>query len=333
MLCPQQIRGQRSEVGGQRSETRNCESEIRNQTSEAGSEELDLHCFIERAYSQGIAAHGDLGLGPEDFSAHLEGIIIKQLGADAAVDSAIDLLAGLDLDDLYLTSACALNLTAAWDRLFKLYSDHVSKVAHQVCLTHQQARDLAGDVLTHLFFEDRSGRRRIASYEGRGSLRTWLATIIRHRAVNQSQLKALEGLPLEALRHTACDKAAGEFDATLMRGKYHKVIADAFESAAEGLTEREKLVLILRFDEEMTGTEIAKTLGVHPAQVTRTTRLAQVKFRTAVVTRLNTYYGLGSGAIEECVAEMFERHYAIGAFLQLRASAPEANRELRVSVS
>ena len=53
----------------------------------------------------------------------------------------------------------------------------------------------------------------MSSYEGRGSLRTWLGTIIRHRAVNQSELKALEGLPLEALRHKACDRAAGEFDA------------------------------------------------------------------------------------------------------------------------
>lgn len=199
-------------------------------------------------------------------------------------------------------------------------------------MSHQQARDLAGDVLTHLFFEDRSGRRRIASYEGRGSLRTWLGTIIRHRAVNQSQLKALEGLPLAALRDRACDRAASELEGALMRIKYQQVIADCFKAAAEGLTDRERLVLVLRFDEEMPGTEIAKTLGVHPAQVTRTTRLAQFKFRTAVVTRLNTHYGLGSRAIEECLTEMFESRYAI-AFLQLRASAVQGSREVHVSVS
>ena len=294
---------------------------------------MDLNCFIERAYSQGIAAHGDLGLALGDFAEHLDRTITKQLGADPAVDSAIDLLAGLDLEDLYLTAACALNLPAAWDRLFKLYSEHVSNVAHQVCLTHQQADDLASDVLTHLFFQDRSGKRRIASYEGRGSLRTWLGTIIRHRAVNQSQLKALEALPLEALRDKASDRATSELEAALMRTKYHHVIADTFRAAAEELTERERLVLILRYDEEMTGTEIAKTLGVHPAQVTRTTKLAQIKFRTAVVTRLNTYYGLGSGAIEECVAEMFERRYSIGAFLQLAAPRLQASRPVQVSVS
>jgi hypothetical protein len=178
MSCPQQIRGLRSEVTGKKSELGYQKSDVRDPMSEAGEEALHLQAFIEGAYCQGIAAHGALGFALGDFAAHLDLIVIKQLGEDAGSYTTIDFLARLDLEDLYLAAACAINIPAAWERLFSVYSEYVTKVAHQICLTHQQARDLAGDVLTHLFFEDRSGRRRIASYEGRGSLRTWLSTAI-----------------------------------------------------------------------------------------------------------------------------------------------------------
>jgi RNA polymerase sigma-70 factor len=163
-------------------------------------------------------------------------------------------------------------------------------------------------LIAHLFFHDRSGRSRIASYDGRGSLRTWLATIIKHQVINQRQLKSSESVPLDSLRNSASASAARELEAALLRNKYRVAIADSFKAAAGQLSERERLVLVLRFEDEIAATEIAQLLGVHPSQITRTVKQAQVKFRTTVLARLSTHHRLGPEAMEECLGEIRGNH-------------------------
>jgi uncharacterized protein YpiB (UPF0302 family) len=99
----------------------------------------------------------------------------------------------------------------------------------------------------------------------------------------------------------ACAKATSELEAAVLRSKYSEAIIDSFKAAAEQLNERERLVLVLRFGDEMKGAEIAQMLDVHPAQITRTIKQAQLKLRTAVLTRLDSHC-LSPHAIEECIA-------------------------------
>ena len=158
--------------------------------------------------------------------------------------------------------------------------------------------------MAHLFFHDRSGRSRIGSYDGRGSLRTWLAIVIKHQVINQRQLKSSDPVPLDSLRNTPSARAASELEAALLRSKYREAVADSFKAAAEQLNERERLVLVLRLEDEMAAIEIARLLGVHPSQITRTVKQAQVKFRTTVLERLGTHHHLGRESIEECLTEI-----------------------------
>jgi RNA polymerase sigma-70 factor len=307
MTSPRHVGSQNSEDRGQESADRSQESEDRSQESEVRSQD-EFDSVLEQAYSHGVSAHGDLGLAVEDFAAHLNSIIRKHLGANPAQDAAVKFVAGLNAEDLYLTAACVHNSASAWSRFAALYDKHIDNVAHGICSTHQEARELASSLMAHLFFHDRSERSRIASYDGRGSLRTWLATIIKHQVINQRQLKSAEAVPLDSLRNTASASAASEFEAALLRNKYREAIADSFKAAAEQLSERERLVLVLRFEDEIAATEIAQLLGVHPSQITRTVKSAQVKFRTTVLARLSTHHRLGPEAIEECVAEIFGSH-------------------------
>jgi RNA polymerase sigma-70 factor len=294
-------------VGSQNSEDRSQESEVRSQESEVRSQN-EFDSVVEQAYSHGVSAHGDLGIALEDFAAHLNLIVIKHFGANPAQDAVGKFVAALNAEDLYLTAACVHNSASAWSRFAALYDKHIDNVAHGVCSTHQEARELTSSLLAHLFFHDRSGRSRIGSYDGRGSLRTWLATIIKHQVINQRQLKSAEAVPLDSLRNTASARAASELEAALLRNKYHEAIADSFKAAAEQLGERERLVLVLRFEDEIAATEIAHLLGVHPSQITRTVKQAQVKFRTTVLARLSTHHRLGPEAIEECLAEICRNH-------------------------
>jgi RNA polymerase sigma-70 factor, ECF subfamily len=318
MASPQQTRGQRSEVRSQRSEVRSQRSEVRGQES-------DLESLIEIAHSRGISAHGDLGLALEDFTAHVKSIIVKRLGSNPSPDAAGKVVAGLRADDLYLAAACAHNSAAAWSRLAAIYDKHIDDVSHAVCSTHQEAREIASTVLAHLFFRDREGQCRIASYEGRSSLGTWISTIIKHRAINRRQLKSAEAEPLDALRHTPSAAAAREIEAALLRSKYREPIADSFKTAAEQLNERERLVLVLRFEDELTATEVARMIGVHPAQITRTVKQAELKFRSAVFERLSRHHGLSSAAIEECLAEIVgSPDLSVVSFLRLATPASQA---------
>lgn len=326
-------------------ELTNQKSENRHQRSEAGDQKSELYAYVEKVYLQGIAAHGDLGIALEDFAVHLNSIIDKHLGErlehNAAEDGALsqaamDFAVRLNLEDLYLACACAYNSPASWSRLAELYSKHIDNIAHSICPAHQEARDVAENVLGHLFFHDHSGRSRIASYEGRCSLRKWLTTIIKHQSLNQRHAKSAEALPLDSLRNTA-SSTLDELEAALLRSKYHEAIIDSFEAAAKELTERERLVLVLRFEEEMEAREIAKMLDVHPSQITRTIKHAEIRIRTAVLTRLGVHHGLSSEAIKECLDLILASSEAsIAGFLTPiipPATTPEPRRLLKMAAS
>ena len=277
-----------------------------------------VESLIEKALSHGIAVHGDLGLAVEDFTTHIRSIITKRLGANSDQDAAGRFVGGLHTDDLYLAAACAHNSAPAWSRLAAVYNDHIDTVSHAVCATHQEARELASSVMAHLFFRDRSGQSRIASYEGRCSLATWLSAIIRHQAINQRQLKSNEAEPLDSLRGVPNPNAVGALEAVLLQSKYGEAITDSFKWAARQLSERERLVLALRFEDEMPAAQIARMLHVHPAQITRTVKRAEARLHDSVLARLTAHHGLAAAAIEECIGQIRgNSEVSIAAFLHV----------------
>jgi hypothetical protein len=83
--------------------------------------------------------------------------------------------------------------------------------------------------------------------------------------------------------------------------------ASALVHTALQLRKKPLLVLALRFEDEMRATEIARMLHVHPAQITRTVKQAEVKFHEGVLTRLTAHHGLGEPAIEECIGQILSQ--------------------------
>jgi hypothetical protein len=62
-------------------------------------------------------------------------------------------------------------------------------------------------------------------------------------------------------------------------------------------------------------------LGLHPAQILRVSKKAELKFRTTAVECLSSRYKLSAAAIRECLADMLAGHQLkIAAFL--RTSEP-----------
>lgn len=290
------------------------------QDAGGGGQEAGLQSLIEKAYWRGFVEHGDLELALEDFIAHVNRIITKCLRKNPEQQAdPMTVLANLHAEDLYLAAACALtNSNAAWERLAVVYNRYINTVAHSVCSTHQDARELASSVLAHLFLPDRRGRRRIATYEGRGPLCAWLAIIITRQGLNQGHLKAREALPLDTLRRTPSTSAASDIEAALIDSEYGEVIADSFSAAVESLSERERLVLALHIEDELTAAEIARRFHVHKSQPTRIIHRAEQKMRVALFTRLGTDHKMPAEARGECAANILRhRESSLATLLRL----------------
>lgn len=274
--------------------------------SGVGSPVSGLEALVEKAFTKGVAAHGDLGLSLEDFTAQINSIITKHR-RDPEQAKALKLITGPHSDDFYLASACAHNNSqAAWSRLAALYEKHIDNVSHSVCSTHQEARELASTMLGHLFCPDASRQCRIASYKACSSLATWLAAIVNHRAINQRQLKFTGYEPLDP-REQAPIIMTETFETADLQRKYGRALGDSFEAAASQLSERERFALVSRFDKRMPSTEIARMLGVHPSQVIRITRQAETRFQKAVSEYLGGRQGLSNETIRECVTGLVGR--------------------------
>ena len=265
-----------------------------------------LHDVFGQAYSDGYAIHGDLGLGVEEFAAHLIAIVEKHLGQGAAHSAALSFVDSLHTSDLYLAAACAKHTGAAWSRFMRLYQKYLNDNALSVSPGSDAAQELAGGVLVDMFLPDRSGRSRIASYHGRSSLATWLRVIVCHRAINERESKYNTLERIESIPEIAETAGLRNIEAVLRASRYEDMIKESLKSGCRRLTDRERLLLLLRYDEELQVTQIARLLGVNPSTVTRQLERVQGKLRESVVSTLSSTYKLRQAAIQECLTDLLD---------------------------
>ena len=262
--------------------------------------------IFDHTYSTGYCCHGDLRLGLEEFRAHLISVIEKHLGPDAPDSSAISFISNLHTNDLYLTVACAQHSAIAWSRFMSLYKQYVNDLALFVSPTADAARELAASVLVDMFLPGRSGHSRIASYDGRSSLATWLRVIVSNRAINERVRICNSMEHIDSVPEIADASGVRNIEMALRADRYKCMIKDALKCACKGLTDRERLILLFRYDEELQVTQIARLIGVHPSTVTRQLERIQEKLRDKVIAILTSKYCLEQNAIEECLADITE---------------------------
>jgi RNA polymerase sigma-70 factor, ECF subfamily len=153
---------------------------------------------------------------------------------------------------------------------------------------------------------DRSGRSRIASYDGRSSLATWLRVIICHSAINERARKSNNMTRLDDLCEKADEEAARSIEMTLRSGRYRSLIRDSLEHACGELTDRERLLLLLRYENGLQLGQISRLFGLHQANITRQLVRVQAKIRRSFELTLIRKYKLGQAAIDECLSEIAE---------------------------
>jgi hypothetical protein len=83
---------------------------------------------------------------------------------------------------------------------------------------------LADGVFTDLFFEDRSGRPRIASYEGQCSLARWLRIVISNRTINERQRKCNDVDSLESAPDFIDENSLQKIELLLRANQYRPIV-------------------------------------------------------------------------------------------------------------
>ncbi len=276
----------------------------------------ELESLVANAYSEGQTRFGDLGLDLSAFSHRIDVIVKKHLGLSPSPAAAIAFVKSLHGRDLYLAAACAQSSpggtetsgeygSAAWKMLESTYKGFVCDLVRFFYRPSFASHDLADNIIADLFLPDRSGSSRIASYDGRSSLSTWMRVIVCNRAINAQRCSATTK-STDIQLEVPDAPALANIEMTVRARRYGSALEDSLACACSKLTPRERLILLWRYEDGLQLGQIAKLLGIHQSNVTRQMDRMQSKLRDDVIAVLSTKHGLSRSAIKECLEDVIE---------------------------
>lgn len=180
----------------------------------------------------------------------------------------------LSLDDLYLAAACARGEEAAWEECLAQHGAFIRDFARRF-LKEPAASDVADEVVADLW-----RRGKMARYQGRSTLRTWLGSIVAHAALNAMKagrrILPLEGENGEARR----DAGAGPPHAALEPER--SLLEALVKEAMDALPPEGKLLLLLHYEQGLTLDEIAAVHGGSKAALSRQLQRTRNELRAAI---------------------------------------------------
>lgn len=270
---------------------------------------------IAEAYDKAVGVHGRLELDEHIFASRIRAIVGKYLEPNACDDQILEFMSRLHTDDLYIATACAQGSEGAWRKFDAEYREDLNHVCRY--LRYSVSPDLAQTLWSDLFLPDRSGQSRIASYDGRSSLGTWLHVIVTHRVINDLRRKSNTLQRLNLVPELVDHRALSNIEAWPHSQRYEAMIKKCLEAACKTLSSQEKLILLSRYDEGLRLGEIACLLHVHQSTVTRQLERMLKKLGNEVRARLSKEYLLNQAEIDECLNTALDHHFESISILNL----------------
>lgn len=205
----------------------------------------------------------------------------------------------LHLEDLYLATACAQGDNSAWEKFLKLYKDVIFKTAYSCCDSADTALELAESILSELFMPRSLERNesKIATYNGRGSLKGWLRAVISRAAIDMiRRKKRFTQLDPESREH---QRLAISTPVTSFDGRHLREAENALGNVLKELPDKEKMLLNFYYYHNLSLKEIAVYFNVHEATISRWLDAIRKKIKKSVERRLKTESGLKAMQLKE----------------------------------
>ena len=231
----------------------------------------------------------------------------------------------LELDDLYLASACALGDERAWGEFTRAYTPFAREFARRF-LAAAAADDLVDQTIAGLW-----ERRKLASYDGRSTLKTWLGVVVAHAALNAVKLErrtvSLESrlgrrgrLEPEVLR--PAEPAAPERE----QDESARLLAALVARAVAALPAEDRLLLLLYYEEGLTLEEVERVLRLSKASLSRRLRRAREQVRKTLEAEARAATGSSADALRHRI-DLGRLEFDLSASLGNAWTARESLRE------
>lgn len=178
--------------------------------------------------------------------------------------------AALSIDDLYLAAACARGDEEAWREFRDRYFSYIGDFARRF-LPAAAADDVRDQLIGDLW-----QRQRLAQYDGRSTLRTWLGAMVTHASINARRSAQRAG--------TLAAEKRNEPGATVNREEdvARREFALRVNRAVTSLDAESKLLLLLYYEQGLTLDQMSTVLNASKATLSRRLSKTRDALRTAI---------------------------------------------------
>jgi RNA polymerase sigma-70 factor, ECF subfamily len=267
------------------------------------------------------AYYGNVEISRDIFTGYVWDIVSRHFSDSSDVSALTAFARELYLNDLYLACGCVYNSEGAWtafDARYRRLITNLVRFCHRHGTDNEEIADL---ILVSLYFRDRSGRQRIASYDGRSSLATWLRVIVVNHAINERNRRKL---PVEECVADIPDaRALAHFESALRARRYGNALSDSLTGALRQLKSADRLMLIWRYEDNMPLGDMAHLLGIHQSNVTRRLVRVQARLRESVIENLASQHKLSPAAIQECLIDVIENPFISVSLMSIVKESPQ----------
>ncbi len=175
-------------------------------------------------------------------------------------------------DDRQLAAACCEGDEEAWREFRRRYFVYIHDFARRF-VNDRAAADVADQVIADLW-----QRQRLAQYDGRSSLKTWLGAVVAHAALNAGKVER---------RMTSLDDAAAPprtVAPSPQDEETRRLFATLVRQALAQLEPDDKLLLLLYYEQGLTLEQIEGLFGTSKATLSRRLDRLRRRLREAIDT-------------------------------------------------
>jgi RNA polymerase sigma-70 factor, ECF subfamily len=238
-------------------------------------------------WDRGRARHPELAVELAAFEAYLGGRVPENPGD----------VERLPAEDLYLACACLAGTAGAMERFTDEHRAALAMFVAPVVRVPHAIDELVDALLTEILMGSAGGAPRLATYAGRGPLRTWLRMIAVRRSLNESR----DGERHARLEHrlfAEATNATNDPEVTFIKERYGADFQAAFRDAIAAMPAADRALLRLHYGQELGLGELAAMHGWSKATASRRVAAARELLLDAACALLRHRLGVDRAELE-----------------------------------